>query len=237
MKGCEQIKAVAVIASAGTGSRLGTRKKNYLEIAGRPVLAHTLYAFEKSPLVEGVVLVVPASDEDYCRREIVEKFGLKKVFDVIAGGSERQDSVGCALKVLDRDWDVVVVHDGARPLVTAEIIDETIRAAFKEGAAITAVPLKDTVKEVTDGTVKRTVAREGVRAVQTPQAFRFKLIKKAYEKAVDEGFMGTDDSSLVERLGEKVKVVDGSYENIKITTEEDILLAECLLGRRKACAG
>jgi 2-C-methyl-D-erythritol 4-phosphate cytidylyltransferase len=237
MKGDGDIKAVAVIPSAGMGQRLGTRKKNYIELDGRPVLAHTLSAFEKSPLVGGVVLVVPASDEDYCRREIVKRFGFKKVLNVIAGGRERQDSVGCALGVLGSDWDVVLVHDGARPLVTACIIEKTIRAAFLEGAAITAVALKDTVKEVKDGKVRRTVERDKLRSVQTPQAFRLDLIKKAHEKALDEGFLGTDDSSLVERLGKKVTVIEGSYENIKITTEEDILLAEGLLRRRKDGVG
>jgi 2-C-methyl-D-erythritol 4-phosphate cytidylyltransferase len=233
-KGFKHLKAVAVIASAGMGLRLGGRKKNYLEIAGRPVLAHTLSAFEKSPLVGGVVVVVPASDIDYCETRIVKRFGFKKVLKVIPGGKERQDSVACALDVLGSEWEVVVVHDGARPLVTPEIIDKTIRAAYRSGAAVTAVELKDTVKEVTGGKVKRTIPRDRLRAVQTPQGFRLDLLKEAYKRAAEQGLMATDDSSLVEGLGEKVKVIEGSYENIKITTEEDVELAEVFLRRRRS---
>ncbi len=232
-KGLKHFKAVAVIASAGMGRRLGGRKKNYLEIAGRPVLAHTLSAFEKSTLIGGVVAVVPASDIDYCETRIVKRFGFKKVLKVIPGGKERQDSVACALDVLGSEWEVVVVHDGARPLVTPEMIDKTIRAAYRSGAAVTAVELKDTVKEVTGGKVNRTIPRDRLRAAQTPQGFRLDLLKEAYKRAAEEGLMATDDSSLVEGLGEKVKVIEGSYENIKITTEEDIELAEVFLKRRR----
>lgn len=247
MKDFKDIKAVAVIPSAGMGLRLGGRKKNYLEIAGRPVIAHTLSAFEKSPSVGGVVLVVPASDVGYCESSIVKRFGFKKVLNVIPGGKERQDSVACALEVLgegggegggegegEGGWDMVIVHDGARPLVTPDVIERTLKAAYLSGAAVAAVGLKDTVKEVAaDGTVKGTVERDKLRAAQTPQAFRLGLLKEAYAKAASEGVAATDDSSLVERLGEKVEVVEGSYENIKITTEEDIELAESLFKRRQ----
>lgn len=237
MKDFKDIKAVAVIPSAGMGLRLGGRKKNYLEIAGRPVIAHTLSAFEKSPSVKGVVLVVPASDVGYCESSIVRKFGFKKVLNVIPGGKERQDSVACALEVLgggEGDWDMVLVHDGARPLVTPDLIERTLKAAYHSGAAVAAVGLKDTVKEVADdGTVKGTVERDKLRAAQTPQAFRLGLLKEAYANAASEGVAATDDSSLVERLGEKVEVVEGSYENIKITTEEDVEVAESLLKRRR----
>jgi 2-C-methyl-D-erythritol 4-phosphate cytidylyltransferase len=213
MKDETNVKAVAIIPSAGMGRRLG-RKKTYLEIAGKPLIAHTLFAFEDSQLVSGVVLVVHGPDLKYCKEEILKRFGFKKPVALMPGGKERQDSVACALGVLDSDWDIVIVHDGARPLVTPGIIDETIRAALREGAAITAIEINDTVKEVTDGTVKRTVPRAKLRLVQTPQAFRFDLLKKAYQKALDDGFLGTDDSSLVERLGKKVKVVEGSCENM-----------------------
>lgn len=216
------------------GRRMGSQKKNYLPLAGRPVLAHTLAAFESSDLVDAIVIVVPHADEEFCRTQIVEKYGFKKVADVIAGGKERQDSVTNALKFANDRWEFIAIHDGARPLVTKEIIDNTIKAAYEHGAAICAVPVKDTIKEALGGFIQRTVPREALLSVQTPQIFRADIIKKAFTKAIDEGFLGTDESSLVERIGCQVKVVEGSYENIKITTKEDMAIAECIIHGRGA---
>lgn len=224
-------KTLAIIPSAGMGRRMGSRKKNYLPLLDRPVLAHTLKVFEECGLVDSVIPVVSAPDVEYCRVEIVERYGFKKVLKVIPGGAERQDSVACALKHSD-GYGIILVHDGARPLVTVRIIEDTIREALASGAAICAVPVKDTVKEALGGKVSRTVPRETLVSVQTPQAFWSETLIEAFGKAREEGFSGTDESGLVERLGRPVTVVEGSYENIKITTEEDLAVAECILRNR-----
>jgi 2-C-methyl-D-erythritol 4-phosphate cytidylyltransferase len=226
-----RLKTLAIIPSAGLGRRMGSRKKNYLPLLGRPVLAHTLDAFERAPAVDAVIVAVAPSDEEYCRRDIVERYGFRKVVRVVAGGAERQDTVRLCLGHA-AGWEMILVHDGARPLVTPEMIEAVVNRAVLSGSAITAVPVKDTVKEVRDGLVKATVPRAHLVSVQTPQAFRSGIILKAFEAALADGFMGTDESSLVERLGETVAVVEGSHENIKITTGEDVALAECLLRRR-----
>ena len=225
-------KTVAIIPSAGVGSRMGSRKKNYLTLLDRPVLAHTLEAFEKAPSIHSVVVVVPAGDEEFCRDEIVSKYGFKKVVAVVAGGAERQDSVQNGIKAAGDGFHVIAVHDGARPLVTPGIIEAVIKAAIEHGAAIAAVPVKDTIKEASGGFVKRTVPREALLSVQTPQAFSTDVLGKAFKKAAEDNFTGTDESSLVERAGFAVKVVEGSYENMKITTPEDMAFAECVLKER-----
>ncbi len=228
------IKTVAVIPSAGKGRRLGFRKKPYLMLNGKPVLAHTLSAFERCALVQAVVVVAAPSDLEYCREKVVERYGFKKVIAVVEGGRERQDSVRNAVDTLGDEWEIVVVHDGARPLVVPSLIERAVNAARECGGAITAVRPKDTIKEVDgSGRVKRTIARETLVSVQTPQAFRLDLLRRAYREAARQGFTGTDDSTLVERLGERVAVVVGSYENIKITTEEDIAVAELILRSRE----
>ena len=231
----------AVIVSAGLGKRMGkgAGKKNFLILNDRPVLAHTILSFEASALIKGIVIVTGSDDIEYCKKEIVEKLGLKKVLGIVAGGKERQDSVAAGLDFIGSagmDDDLVVVHDGARCLVTTGLIDKVIEGAKESGAAAAMVPVIDTIKEAgEDGMiVLRTLNRERLYSVQTPQAFRLKLIKKAFESAQKDGFLGTDSSSLVERIGEKVLIVDGSYENIKITTEEDLHLAKRLFEAREA---
>lgn len=226
-------KTLAIIPSAGMGRRMGSVKKNYLSLLDKPVLAHTLAAFEASVEIDAVFIVAPPSDEDYCRAEIIERFGFKKILKIIPGGPERQDSVWNGLKE-SAGFDIIAVHDGARPLVTADIIDRTIRTAKEHGAAIAAVAVKDTIKESLDGFISRTIPREALVSVQTPQAFRRAALMEAFEKARADGFLGTDESSLAERAGHRVKVVEGSYENIKITTREDMLFAECILKNRHA---
>ncbi len=233
MRPGEEIKAAVIIPSAGKGRRMGGRKKNYLPLSGRPVLAHTLVPFNQSPLVNEIILVVPGGDIDFCRKEIVEKFGFSKVTKIVPGGAERQDSVINGLDAVSGDFDIIAIHDGARAFVTREILEATLRAAFVNGAAVCAVPLKDTIKELApDGFIARTVPRDTLRAVQTPQAFTPDVIRRAYRDAVRTGFVGTDSSSLVERLGLSVAIIEGSYENIKITTAEDLLIAEEILRGR-----
>lgn len=225
-------KAVAIIPSAGMGRRMGSTKKNYLALLDRPVLAHTLAAFENAASIHSVIIVVPHGDEQFCRDEIVSGYGFKKVAAIVAGGAERQDSVQNGIRAAGAGFDIIAVHDGARPLVTTDIIDRTIEAALEHGAAIAAVPVKDTVKESSGGFVRRTVPRETLLSVQTPQAFNRETLEAAFKKAREDGFTGTDESSLMERAGFAVRVVEGSYENIKITTPEDMAFAECILKLR-----
>ncbi len=237
------MKTIAIIPSAGMGTRMGSKRKNYLKLLGIPVLAHTLKAFEAATGVESVILVTPAADIEFCRRNIVEKYRLKKVLKIVAGGKERQDSVARGLAAAIEEGedgstpDIVVVHDGARPLVTPELIEAAIAAAKKYGGAVVAVPVKDTIKEAGDSFIKKTVPRENLWAAQTPQAFRTKILIKAHAAAARRGCLGTDESSLVERLGKKVALVPGFYENIKITTPEDLITAGGFLENRKARRG
>ena len=228
----ERKKTAAIIPSAGMGRRMGSQKKNYLELLSRPVLAWTLEPFEASPSVDAIIVVVPPGDEGFCREKIIGAYGFRKVIAVAAGGAERQDSVENGLRAARGGYDMVIVHDGARPLVTAAIIEATIRAAIEDGAALAGVRVKDTIKETSAGFVRATLKRESLLSVQTPQAFRVDLLEAAFKKARSEGFDGTDESSLVERTGHPVRVVEGSYENIKITTPEDLLVAEFILRKR-----
>lgn len=210
----------------------GPTRKNYIELLDRPILAHTLGAFEESRLIDAVVVVVTPGDEALCQKDIIDAYSLKKVVAVIPGGETRQGSVGNGLPGGEDAPELIVVHDGARPLVTAAIIDSTIEEARATGAAIAAVRVKDTIKEAADGLVASTLIRDALWAAQTPQVFRTELLIKAFKRAEADGFTATDESALVERLGVGVSIVEGSYENIKITTEEDILLAERILRNR-----
>lgn len=222
-------KVIAIIPAAGLGKRLGNRKKPFIELLGRPMLVHTLKAFEGCALIDAIIVVTTTEDIEGCKKGIIEEYGFKKVMEVTSGGKERQDSIARALDLIGDDCAVVVVHDAARPLVTPELIERTINGALKSGATITVVPLKDTVKTVENGVVQGTPRRDMLKAVQTPQAFKSDILKRAYCAAKEEGFIGTDDSSLVERIGVEVTTVEGANNNIKITTEEDLTIAECLL--------
>ncbi|MBM3264301.1 MAG: 2-C-methyl-D-erythritol 4-phosphate cytidylyltransferase [candidate division Zixibacteria bacterium] len=226
---------VAIIPSAGRGLRMGSEiEKPYIRIHDKPILAHTLAVFETCTEVEGIwVVVEPERVEEY-RRHIVDVFGFTRVMAVIGGGATRQESVFRGVLALYPEPDIVVVHDGARPLVRAEIIRESIRRCRLTGAALAAVPVKDTVKIVRSGVVESTPERAVVFLAQTPQTFAYALLKKAHERAVEDGYTGTDDTSLVERLGYPVSVVPGDYENIKITTPEDLEVAEGILSRRSS---
>ncbi len=229
-------KSIAIIPSAGMGTRMGTKKKVFLPLLGRPILARTVAAFEASPLIDAIIIAVPEDQLKYCEEEIVKRYGFKKVIAVVAGGKERQGSVLNALKRVPDGFGIIAVHDGARPLVTTKIIEDTLKEADVSGAAVPVVEIKDTVKEVSGATVKKTLDRAALRAVQTPQAFKTEILMKAFERAAGDGFQGTDESSLVERTGVIVTTVAGSHENIKITTPEDLFMAESIL-RRRAGAG
>ena len=193
------------------------------------MLVHTLKAFEECALIDGIVVVTTAEDIEGCKQGIVEEYDFKKVMEVTSGGKERQDSIARALDLIGDDCGVVVVHDAARPLVTPELIERTINGALKSGATITAVPLKDTVKTVENGVVQGTPRRDMLMAVQTPQAFKFDLLFKAHQKARSKKiFNSSDDAQLLLGLKKKVKLIKGSYKNIKITTKSDLLLMRSL---------
>jgi len=225
------MKADAVIVSAGKGHRfMEGRKKQFHLLTGKPILAHTLDKFETCPLIHSILLVVGQEDMDYCMKEIIEKYHYRKISQIVPGGKRRQESVKNGIDALSKDVEVVVIHDGVRPFVTKAMIEESIHSAIRYGAVVVAMPVKETIKMAhSDGTVLKTLDRESLWQIQTPQTFQVHLIKEAYHKAAEEGFIGTDDASLVERLGVKVHILPGSYTNIKITTTEDLMLAHLFL--------
>jgi 2-C-methyl-D-erythritol 4-phosphate cytidylyltransferase len=211
----------AVIVAAGRGTRMGTAEsKQYLLLEGKPILVHTLEVFQKDTLVEEIVLVTGEQDVERCWAW-VQEYGLDKVTKVIPGGAERQDSVYKGLEQLESEW--VLIHDGVRPFVTSHLIRSGLEGALESGASVVAVPVKDTVKMAgSDGYVSATPDRRSLWAIQTPQAFRRLELVEAHHRAQADGFTGTDDSMLVERLGVRVRIVEGDYTNIKITTPEDL---------------
>ena len=226
------MKVGAIIPAAGRGTRIGAAvPKQFLKLRGKPLLHHTLKVFEACEAIDFVVLVMPQAEVDEFGEEWLN--GYEVVRKVVAGGERRQDSVFNGFQALEEGTDIVVVHDGVRPFTTAEMIVETIEAADKYAAAITAVPVSDTIKTGADGFVERTVSRDGLWRVQTPQAFRYELFQKAFEKAAADSYYGTDEGALIEYLGERVKIVPGSELNIKITRNEDLILGENLLDRAK----
>jgi len=221
-----------IIVAAGRGKRVNQRlPKQFLKIGDRPLVAYTIERFEGCPQIAEIVLVVPEDYLSFCQQEIVDRYGFKKVRRIVAGGEHRQDSVWNGLKALPPDTDLVIVHDGVRPFVSPEKISEGIDVCADCKALITAVPAKDTVKEVQELKVVGTVDRQRLYLVQTPQFFDYQLLMKAYKKANEEGKYYTDDSALVEALGEEVKVIEGSYDNIKVTTAEDLEFAKFLLSK------
>ncbi len=216
-----------VIPAAGSGKRFGG-KKQFLSLWGKPVLLHSLERFEASPLVKGIV-VATSEDEIGFVEECVRKAGLRKVTAVIAGGRERQDSVRLGFEKIP-PCDVVLVHDAARPFVTAEMIERLVAAATEVGAAVVGIPVKDTLKREENGRVTETVDRGHVWSIQTPQAVRYDIFQKAIDVAARENFLGTDEAMLVEKAGFPVKIVMGSPYNFKITAPEDLAIAEALKG-------
>jgi 2-C-methyl-D-erythritol 4-phosphate cytidylyltransferase len=217
-------KVGAVIAAAGESKRMGGIDKVFAPLGGKPALARVIETFQKCKLIDQIVVVVNAKNIEKCC-QLVAEGRWHKVSDVCAGGKRRQDSVAAGLKRLDGEW--VVVHDGARPLVTKELIEGGFKAAQETGAAVVAIPVTDTIKIAgEDRIVRQTPPRQNLWAVQTPQVFSLKIITRAYEQIEGEV---TDDASLVEGLGYKVKLYMGSYDNIKITSPHDLALAEVLL--------
>lgn len=227
-------KNIALILAAGKGIRLGDeQEKAFVPIGGKPLLAWTLLVFEQIKRIQTIITVVPPGREAQCRSQIVQPFNITKAQVIIPGGLERQDSLQNGFAHISDPGGVVVIHDGARPLVAPTLVEQAIAAAEQHGAAVVAVPVKDTVKLGDDrGLVKQTLDRSQLWLAQTPQAYRYAVIREALEAARRERVYATDDSALVERLGKPVAIVPGSYENIKVTTPEDVRLAALLLHER-----
>jgi 2-C-methyl-D-erythritol 4-phosphate cytidylyltransferase len=223
---------LAIIPAAGQGKRMKSDvKKQYIEINGKPILYYTLEAFQKCALIDGIILAVNKEELTYCQQIFVEKFKFSKVINIIVGGKERQNSVYNGLKDIEelilngtiKGCNTVSIHDAARPMVSSEIIESCILEAQNHGAACSAVRVKDTIKAVDNlGFVDKTLDRNILWNIHTPQTFEFDLIYRAHKFAEESNFVGTDDCSLVEHIGKPVKIVEGDYKNIKVTTPEDI---------------
>jgi 2-C-methyl-D-erythritol 4-phosphate cytidylyltransferase len=230
---------VAIVVAGGQGTRFGgSRPKQFLELHGVPIIIHTLRRFEQSQQIERVVVVLPpASVEEF--QSLIEKFALKKISRVVVGGETRAQSVRNGLAAID-DARVVAVHDAVRPLVDPEEIDAVVATAAESGAAILVAPVSDTIKQIVAEKIVRTVSRSELRRALTPQAFHFQILKQAYQdlgQLEAAGIDVTDDSFLVERLNVAVTVVEGSARNVKITTPEDLAIAEALLERTHPACG
>jgi 2-C-methyl-D-erythritol 4-phosphate cytidylyltransferase len=226
-------KSIALIPAAGMGKRMGASiNKQYLQLNGVPIIARTISIFEQSPLIDAIYLVIPVEEIPYCQKHVVEACGFKKVAAIVPGGRERQNSVMNGLKAMREhvsDNDVVLIHDGVRPLITEQLLCDSITTARRHDGALVAVPVKDTIKSVCNGIVHDTPPRESLWQAQTPQSFRFGKIFSAHLSAESDDFTGTDDASLIERTGGEVHIIRGDYRNIKITTPEDLILAEAFL--------
>lgn len=206
--------------------------KQFIKLCGIPMAVRTCRVFEEYGAVDEIVLVVGSGDI-HRAKESVESYSLKKVKDIIAGGKTRQDSVYNGLQAISQGSDCVLIHDGARPLITKDLILKVVSELKNADAVVLGVPVTDTIKEVKDGCIiSETLERGVLWAAQTPQAFKASLIRQAHEEAKKGGYSATDDSSLMEKLGHKVKIIMGSYDNVKITTPEDLTIAECIIRSR-----
>lgn len=223
----------AIVPAAGAGTRFGGAvKKQFLALTGLPILSHTVRALATSQALAAMIIVVPPGEESR-GREALELAEIDLETEVVPGGQARQDSVYIGLQRAKAQTDLVLIHDGVRPFVSREVILATIDAAKEWGAAVAAVPVIDTTKRVgPDGFVRETLQRGQLWSVQTPQVFRYALLMQAHQARAGQGIVATDDAALVERMGGIVKVVRGSYENLKITSEEDLPVAELILRRR-----
>ena len=221
----------AIVPAGGRGVRMGSDvPKQFLTLGDVPLLVHALQPFESCSIISEIVLVVPEDDCAYCHDHIVPIYGLKKISRVVGGGRRRQDSVLNGVQVTNPTSDIVVVHDAVRPFVTERMIADVVKAARKHGAAIVAIPLRDTVKRVNfDGLIEETLSREKLWAAQTPQAFQRDILLRAHEQGETDGVDATDDAFLVERMGLSVSVVQGSFHNIKVTRPEDLQMGQAIL--------
>lgn len=224
-------KCTAIVLAAGQGKRMGTKvQKQYLEVDGKPVLYYSLRAFEDSDLIDEIVLVVGANQKEYCEREIISKYHFQKVKAIVEGGMERYHSVSNGLQEVNEGY--VFIHDGARPFINEEILRRIYEEVLVHKACVVGMPVKDTIKIAdANGFAETTPDRNLLWQIQTPQVFKTSIIKEAYKKLMESDTIKvTDDAMVVEQmLGNKVKLVMGAYENIKITTPEDLKIAEIFL--------
>lgn len=225
------MKSSVIIVAAGSGKRMNSKlAKQYIELKGREILSYTVETFNSSRFIDEIVLVVGESDIENAEKNIVQKYGFEKVRTVTAGGSERQYSVNNGLRSISPDCDIVLIHDGVRPFVSDRYIKRLIDTAAEYGACVLGVPVKDTIKVCgEDNIIASTPERSSLWIAQTPQCFRYDIIKNAYSEAMRKNISGTDDCMLVERTGVKIKMVEGDYNNIKITTPEDLYIGERIL--------
>lgn len=225
----------AIILAGGKGSRMQAgMNKAYLPLRDKPILAHTIDVFNRNKLIDEIILVVGDGEENMCRSHILDKMNVSKVQKIVVGGYTRQNSVYNGLVNLSEKCSIVLIHDGARPFVSSNIIEKCIEGAKKYGAITTAVPVKETIKVVKKANIiDYTPDRKELWITQTPQAFKKEIIIKAHIVANKNDFVGTDDAMLVEKLGMEVCVVEGEYENIKITTPEDLIMAEAIINYRR----
>jgi 2-C-methyl-D-erythritol 4-phosphate cytidylyltransferase len=228
------MRTVAIIPAAGAGARMGSDSaKQFLDFHGKPLLTVTLEKFQDCPVIQGIILIVPKEQLDYCKKEIIEPYHLTKVEQVVRGGARRQDSVRRGIEASNGQYDLILIHDGVRPLIGSALIEKVVAAGQIDRAVITALPVKETVKEVNgNDQVIKTWDRGRFRLVQTPQIFRYEDILKAHQLALREGWETvTDDALLVEKMGIPVSVIEGSETNIKITTPHDMDMARLLWGK------
>ena len=223
-----------VVPAGGSGTRMGNESpKQFLQLGGVPLLIHALRVFESSRTIAEIVVVVPRDSVTYCQEELLPQFAFSKIGTVIAGGARRQDSVWNGLQAVDERTKIVVVHDAVRPFVTGAMVEEVVGGARTHGAAIVAIPLHDTVKQVTpDGMIETTLDRQRLWSAQTPQAFDVELLREAHRSSREAGVEATDDAFLVELIGHRVAIVNGSPDNIKVTRPEDLVMGEAILAAR-----
>ena len=227
----------AIILAAGKGARMNAgMNKQFILLNGKPLLAHTLEAFQSCKEIDSIILVAGSDELQLCKEQILDAYGFDKVDKLVSGGSERQQSVYNGIVEVDESCSVLVIHDGARPIVPDNIIERCIEGAKVYGAVSAGMPAKETIKVLDkDGFVECTPERGRLWVTQTPQAFKLDIIRKAHESAGSKGISGTDDAVLVENMGIKVKMIESSYENIKVTTPEDIIIAETLMNKKCYC--
>ncbi|MCR4438853.1 MAG: 2-C-methyl-D-erythritol 4-phosphate cytidylyltransferase [bacterium] len=227
------MRTTVIVVAAGRSARFGSdTPKQFALVHGRPLLFYSLSAFQRMPLVDALIAVVPEGREQWVQEEIVDRFDLHKVVAVVRGGERRQDSVWAGLQAVPQASELVAIHDGARPLVNPEVVAAVLSAAEKHGAAIPGIRLADTIKEVQGGQVVQTLNRDRLIAVQTPQAFRYALLLEAYRAAQGQRVEVTDDAAMVERLGHPVWVVKGDPRAVKVTTPHDLsIVVQWLVGQ------
>lgn len=222
-----------IIVAAGSGKRMKLDiNKQYIKIKEKEVVAHTIEAFYQNPNIDEIIVCIKKEEEEFFKENIIDKYQYKNI-KIAYGGAERQDSINNGLKQVAEDCSVVLIHDGARPFIDNSVINDSIEVAKEKGAVVVGVPVRDTIKVVSNDTIENTPERSTLWQAQTPQTFKYDLIIRAYEEAYKSNYYGTDDSMLVENIGKNVTMIMGSYENIKITTLEDIDYAEHILNIRK----